>query len=73
MHIDETTVQVLKEPGKSAESKSYLWCQACGSPERPIVLFDYAPTRGAEVPRRLLAGFSGYLHTDGYAQREHGV
>jgi transposase len=25
IHGDETTVQVLKEPGKSAQSKSYMW------------------------------------------------
>jgi transposase len=27
VQMDETTVQVLKEPGKSAQSKSYLWLQ----------------------------------------------
>ena len=31
-----------------------------------MILYDYDPGRGAEVPRRLLAGFSGYLQTDGY-------
>jgi transposase len=25
INIDETTVQVLKEPGRKAESKSYMW------------------------------------------------
>lgn len=25
LHADETTLQVLKEPGKSAQSKSYMW------------------------------------------------
>lgn len=67
LHADETTVQVLREPGRSAESKSYLWCQASGIPARPIVLFDYDPSRASSVPKRLLADFSGYLHTDGYA------
>ena len=66
IHIDETTAQVLKEPGRAPESKSYLWCQVSGLPERPIVLFDYEPSRSSEVPRRLLGAFSGYLHTDGY-------
>jgi len=66
LHMDETTVQVLKEPGKAAQSRSYLWCQASGIPERPVVLFDYAPTRAGEVPMRLLGDFAGYLHTDGY-------
>lgn len=67
IHADETTVQVLKEPGRNAESKSYLWCQASGIPARPIVLFDYDPSRASSVPKRLLAGFSGYLQTDGYS------
>jgi transposase len=30
------------------------------------VLYDYDPGRGAEVPKRLLAGYRGYLQTDGY-------
>ena len=64
--MDETTVQVLKEPGKAPESKSYLWAQMSGEGEAPIVLFDYDPSRAAEVPKRLLEGFTGALHTDGY-------
>ena len=64
--MDETPVQVLKEPGKSAESQSYLWVQRGGPPETPIILFDYDPSRGSAVPLRLLAGFQGILQTDGY-------
>ena len=45
MQMDETTVQVLNEPGKTAQSKSYLWVQRGGPPERPVVLFDYDPSR----------------------------
>ena len=65
--MDETTVQVLKEPGKAPESKSQLWAMMSPGPEPPIVVFDYDPTRAGEVPRRLLAGFCGALHTDGYS------
>ena len=25
LHADETTLQVLKEPGRSSTSKSYMW------------------------------------------------
>ena len=32
----------------------------------PIVLFDYAPSRGAAVPERLLQGYRGYLQSDDY-------
>ena len=66
IQMDETTVQVLKEDGKAAQSKSYLWLQRGGPPEQPVVLYDYDPGRGAGVPTRLLAGFTGYLQTDGY-------
>jgi transposase len=66
VQMDETTVQVLKEPGRKAQSKSYLWVQRGGPPEQPAVLFHYDPGRGAEVAERLLQGFEGYLQTDGY-------
>jgi len=66
VQMDETPVQVLKEPGKRAQSKSYLWLQRGGPPEQPIILYDYDPGRGAGVPLRLLDGFRGYLQTDGY-------
>ncbi|TFE19392.1 IS66 family transposase [Cohnella luojiensis] len=67
LHADETTLQVLREPGKSAETQSYLWLYRTGRMGPPIVLYDYRPTRGGEHPRNFLAGFSGYLHVDGYA------
>ncbi len=63
--MDETPVQVLKEPGKRAQSTSYLWLQRGGPPDQPIILYDYDPGRGAGVPMRLLEGFRGYLQTDG--------
>ncbi len=66
LQMDETTVQVLKESGRKAQSKSYLWLQRGGPPEHPVVLFHYDPGRGAGVARRLLEGFKGYLQTDGY-------
>lgn len=67
LHADETTLQVLHEPGKSAESKSYLWLYRTGRMGPPIVLYDYRPTRGGEHPRNFLTGFRGYLHVDGYS------
>ena len=64
--MDETRLQVLKEPGRRAESQSYLWVQRGGPPDHPILLYDYAPSRSQRVPIRLLDGFSGYLLFDGY-------
>ncbi len=66
IQMDETTVQVLKEPGKTAQSKSYLWLQRGGPPENPIVLYHYDPGREASVAKALLDGFTGTLQTDGY-------
>lgn len=66
MHMDETVVQVLKEPGRQATSNSYMWVRTGGPLGRPVVIYDYDPSRSAEVPKRLLAGYCGYLMTDGY-------
>lgn len=67
LHMDETTVQVLDEPGKKAQSKSYLWVQRGGPPDKPVILFDYDAGRSQRVPLRLLDGFNGTIQTDGYA------
>lgn len=66
IHMDETVVQVLKEAQRKATSTSYMWVQTGGPPDKPVVLFDYDPSRSAEVPLRLLSGYRGYLMTDGY-------
>ena len=67
LHADETTFQVLKEPGKRAQSKSYLWCyRTSGDTDEPIVLAEYRPDRKTYNPTIFLEGFSGYLHADGY-------
>ncbi len=66
VQCDETPFQVLKEPGKRAESRSYLWALRGGPREHPLVVYTYDPSRSAEVPKRLLKGFQGFLQTDGY-------
>ncbi|OVZ63777.1 transposase [Pigmentiphaga sp. NML030171] len=66
LHMDETTVQVLKEPGKAASSTSYMWVQTGGPPDRPVVIYDYDASRSGQVPQRLLEGWQGFLMTDGY-------
>lgn len=67
LHADETTLQVLQEPGRSAQSSSYLWQYRTGRDQDPIVLFDYQSTRAKKHPREFLSTFKGYLHVDGYA------
>ena len=65
IHCDETTLQVLRSD-KAPSSDHFMWVRAGGSPERKVLLFNYAPSRGAEVAKRLLLGFKGILLTDGY-------
>ncbi len=67
LHADETTLQVLREPGKKAQAKSYMWLYRTGQDGGPpIVLYEYQPSRKAEHAEKFLEDFSGYLHADGY-------
>jgi len=66
IHMDETPVQVLNEVRKTAESKSYMWVRSAGPPDQRITLFDYDPSRGGAVPRKLLADYQGALMVEGY-------
>lgn len=67
LHGDETTVQVLHEPGKKPQSKSYMWLyRTSGDAAHPIVLYDYQASRKAKHAEEFLSEFSGFLHADGY-------
>ena len=67
IQMDETTVQVLKEPGKKAESKSYMWVSVGKNHQgSPLILYQYHPTRSGTVAHDFLEGYSGFLQTDGY-------
>ena len=65
---DETPVQVLKEPGRRAETKSFMWVFRSGEfTKEQIVLFHYSRTRAGDTAKEFLEGFRGYLMTDGYS------
>ena len=67
IHADETVCQVLKEEGKTAESKSYMWIYTTGSDGLPsIVMYEYQPGRAGNYAKNFLEGFSGLLQCDGY-------
>ena len=66
IQIDETRIQVHKELGYIATGNKYMWVTLGGPPDKPVVLFDYDPSRSHEVPLRLLDGYEGYLQSDGY-------
>lgn len=64
---DETVIQVLKEPGRAAQTKSTLWAQMNGTGP-PVRLFGYAQGRGAAHANDLYAGIrrGAVLMSDGY-------
>lgn len=67
IHADETPCQVLKEDGKTAQSRSYMWLYGSGNDGLPpIRLYDYQPSRGGYHAEEFLKGFSGYLTCDGF-------
>jgi len=67
LHADETTLQVLHEPGRPATSNSYLWLYRTGKEGPPTILYDYKETRSGKNAKDFLTGFKGYLQVDGYA------
>jgi transposase len=66
VNIDETSVQVLQEPGRAAPQKSFMWVFRGGDPKRPVLRYQYHPSRAGSVPLEYLSGFKGYVQTDGY-------
>lgn len=64
---DETGIQVLKEPKRSPQSKSWFWIRRGGPPDKPVVLLDYSSSRASAVANTLLDGFEGYLVCDAYS------
>lgn len=79
IHIDETRLQVLQEPGREATQQSFMWVYRGGPTGRPVIWFQYAETRSGSVPRAFLfpggmAPATGsdpppglYLLSDGYS------
>jgi len=66
INIDETTVQVLQEPGRSANTKSYMWVCRGGPPGKTLLLYHYDPSRSSGVAKQLLTDYKGVVQSDGY-------
>lgn len=69
LHADETTLEVLHEPGRSSSCKSYMWVyrtSVCAS--HPVILYDYQEGRSGSHAQSFLKDWNGkYLHCDGYS------
>lgn len=66
INADETTVQVLHEPGTPPTSKSYMWVFRGGETRAPSFYFHYHQTRAGDVAATFLDGYRGVVQTDGY-------
>lgn len=65
---DETPVQVLHEPERRAQTKSYMWLFRSGEDgDVPIIIYKYSETRAGDTAVDFLDGFQGYLMCDGYS------
>lgn len=70
IHADETPVKVMRiENQKISNGKrSYMWVyrSSASQDEKPVILYDWQPSRRADHPRDFLKSFSGVVVTDGY-------
>ena len=65
LHLDESTIQVNKEPGREANSKSYMWLMTSGALEQTQgSVFKYNSSRSAETAKKFIDGFTGIAVTD---------
>ena len=68
--MDESPVQVLKEPDRRPQSKSYFWVTRTGEDGlNPIILYKYTETRAGENAKEFLKGISPgfYIMADGFS------
>jgi len=67
-HLDETTLQVMGEAGRTNTQTSYLWAIRAGPPGQPVILFHYHPRRNLDALNDWLSPyaqrFGGVLVTD---------
>jgi transposase len=62
--LDATFLQVLKEPGRAPQTKSYAYCIRGGPPDKKIVLYDYNANDHKSFVLDMFAGFEGVIHAD---------
>ena len=72
IQIDETRLQVLKEPGRKNTQHSYMWVYGGGPSDKPVIWYQYADTRSGKVPldflqpKKVDSLCAMYLVSDGY-------
>ena len=66
LQVDETSVQVMGEEGRANTTRSYMWVARGGPPGQPVLIYHYAPSRGAPVAAAVIGDYQGSVQTDGY-------
>jgi transposase len=69
--VDETRVQVHNEPGRADTTISWMWVFRGGGTGRPLIYYEYVPSRSRDVIRKLLTGYQGVIQTDGLKVYEY--
>lgn len=67
LQADETPVRVKKE-NRTEGFLHYMWVYRTGKmyKDKPIILYEYQPSRNTSHPREFLKNFKGVCVTDGY-------
>ena len=58
---DPTTLQVLNEPGRRAETKSDVYCIRGGPPDKGVILYDYNDKEHKAFVKDWVEGFSAII------------
>lgn len=64
LQADETSIPVLSKNKPGATHTGYYWVYR--NPRNKMVVFDYQPGRGKEMPMTVLKDYQGILQTDAY-------
>ena len=65
---DETRLLYVNDIAKGKASRGWLW--VFEAPRLKMILFEFSPSRGHQVPKEVLKDFKGDLQTDGYVVYE---
>lgn len=69
--IDATNLQVINEPGRRAQTKSYVYCARGGPPDQSVILYDYQCEDHKQYLESWFADFKGAIHMDAAPVFDH--
>jgi transposase len=62
--LDATSLQGLKEPGRSASTQPYAYCMRGGPPLQPVIVYAYNHEQHKSFVDTYFEGFKGHVHMD---------